>query len=412
MFEYPNYLIKIFDKLNKYNIKPIIVGGYVRDKLLKLDSKDIDIELYGLDSLSRLESLLSEFGDINSVGKSFGVCKLKTAQLEIDFSLPRKDSKIGDGHRGFLVEVDTSLNFTQAALRRDFTINAIGYDPQTKKLLDPYHGIKDLKNRLLKAVDVKKFGEDPLRLLRAVQFAARFELNIEKNLLTLSQEMIKQGALEELAQERIFLELQKLLTKASKPSIGLILLQEFGAFKFFDAFEKLSHGEFSKLLHELDSLALSLGSKNKLLLMLSMLCSRFQQETRDSFLQKITNDKKLIKRLNTLVETLQEFSIENVDNYKLYSLANKVKIEELLLLLEAQLLDKKSLKEIHTRAQELGVLKKPMRAFIQGRDLIQEGLKPSKEFSNILEHAYQAQMKAEFLNYDEAKKWLKKELHS
>ena len=133
MIDYPNELNIIFDKLNNYSIKPIIIGGYVRDFLLNKSSKDIDIELYGIASYEKLEKLLQEFGSVNSVGKSFGVCKLQFDDLDLDFSLPRIDSKINKGHKGFEIQTDETLDFITATSRRDFTINAIGYDVIEKK---------------------------------------------------------------------------------------------------------------------------------------------------------------------------------------------------------------------------------------------------------------------------------------
>ena len=136
MIDYPKKLNIIFDKLLSNSIKPIIVGGFVRDFLLDLESKDIDIELYGINSFSKLEKILKEFGDVISVGKSFGVCKLKFNNLDLDFSLPRIDSKIDKGHKGFQIVIDSSLDFKTATSRRDFTINAIGYDVISKKILE------------------------------------------------------------------------------------------------------------------------------------------------------------------------------------------------------------------------------------------------------------------------------------
>ena len=133
LFDYPKYLDKIFDKLNKNNIRSIIVGGYIRDKFLNLNSKDIDIELFGVSTYDELEKILQEFGEVNTVGKSFGVCKLSLKTLDLDFTLPRLDNKIGSGHCGFEIKVDKNLDFKTASSRRDFTMNAIGYDLIEKK---------------------------------------------------------------------------------------------------------------------------------------------------------------------------------------------------------------------------------------------------------------------------------------
>ncbi|MBU1927437.1 CCA tRNA nucleotidyltransferase, partial [bacterium] len=170
MIKYPHKLDLIFKKLKNLNITAVIVGGYVRDSLLGRESKDIDIELYGVSSLENVEEVLQEFGNINQVGKSFGVCKLLFEDLDLDFSLPRLEAKTSSGHRGFEVSTYSQLSFEVASSRRDFTINAIGFDVEKKIILDPHHGIKDLKSNSLHFVNKTTFVEDPLRILRAVQF--------------------------------------------------------------------------------------------------------------------------------------------------------------------------------------------------------------------------------------------------
>ena len=180
MISYPKKLQAIFNKLILHSIKPIIVGGFIRDALLNTQSKDIDIELYNLNSFEELEKILTPFGTINSVGKSFGVYKLSFEDLEIDFSLPRTEQKISLGHKGFSVTTSSNIDFKTASKRRDFTINSMGYDVLEKKLLDPFFGMRDLKNKILECVDNKTFVEDPLRVLRAVQFSARFNFTLSK----------------------------------------------------------------------------------------------------------------------------------------------------------------------------------------------------------------------------------------
>ncbi|MDF1878921.1 CCA tRNA nucleotidyltransferase, partial [Sulfurimonas sp. SAG-AH-194-C20] len=198
MFEYPKKLDIIFDKMYSLGIQPIIVGGFIRDKILHTDSKDIDIELYGLDSLEILENTLQEFGHINTVGKSFGVCKLEFYDLDLDFSLPRTDSKVAAGHKGFHVTTNKNLDFKTASSRRDFTINSMGYDVKEKKLLDPFNGQKDIQNKILRSVDIEKFAQDPLRILRGIQFSSRFNFVLDEKLLTLFKILIEKKALQEL----------------------------------------------------------------------------------------------------------------------------------------------------------------------------------------------------------------------
>jgi len=124
----PSLLIDISNRLKSYHSKAIVVGGSVRDHFLSIPIKDYDIEVYGLDSIEELEEILSIYGSVNLVGKSFGVLKLLFDGDEYDFSLPRIDKKISEGHRGFAIKSDGGMSYNEASKRRDFTINAMGYD--------------------------------------------------------------------------------------------------------------------------------------------------------------------------------------------------------------------------------------------------------------------------------------------
>jgi tRNA nucleotidyltransferase (CCA-adding enzyme) len=192
--------------------RALIVGGWVRDRLLGRPSKDVDLEVYGLDA-ARLRQVLEAFGRVNTVGESFTVYKVGA----LDVALPRRESKVGRGHRGFEVIGDPSLSTEQAARRRDFTINAIAWDPLTGEYLDPFDGRGDLARRVLRAVDARTFGEDSLRVLRAAQFAARFGLEVDAATAALCRAI----ALDDLPAERVWGEVEKLLLRAARPSIGL-----------------------------------------------------------------------------------------------------------------------------------------------------------------------------------------------
>ena len=401
--KYPKQLDSIFNKLNVYNIQPIIVGGYVRDQLLHRDSKDIDVELYGIDSLEKLEKILKEFGEVNSVGKSFGVCKLKFKGLEIDFSLPREDSKISSGHRGFSITTNSNLDFKTASSRRDFTINAIGFDVLKKELLDPFSGQEDIKKSLLKAVDLNKFGEDPLRVLRAVQFASRFQFQLDDALFKVCKKMVETELLEELPKERIFEEIKKLLLKSKTPSVGILLLKKLKSPLYFDA--------FYTMLDALDYLAQQeIKDKNlKLYLMLALLNYKLTQEQRDSFLNLLTDKKELRQEVERVVQHKDALSIKECDEYKLYKLAISVNIEKLLILLDAVTLgkEKEKIASLKEKAIKLHILHQKAKPLIQGKDLIKLGYKPSPKFTLLLDKIYDAQIRSEFKNNLEALAWIK-----
>ena len=212
--------------------RALFVGGQVRDRLLGRATKDVDVEIFGL-GLDKVESILERFGRSRIVGRSFGV--IRVAGLDADFSLPRHDSKTGPGHGGFSVELVPDLDFAAAARRRDFRINSMGFDPLEGKLLDPHDGRSDLAARRLRVTDPRHFAEDPLRGLRAAQFAARFELEPDPELLALARTL----DLTELAPERILAEIRKNLLLGLRPSIGFEFLRKTRLVRFLPELEAL-----------------------------------------------------------------------------------------------------------------------------------------------------------------------------
>lgn len=224
--ELPTGLLRLLGALRAAGGRPYLVGGAVRDALLGRDVKDFDVEVFGLPA-ERLEAVLAVHGRVDAVGQAFRVYKLsgvEGAEGAVDVALPRRDSKAGPGHRGIAVVGDPGLPVEEAARRRDFTMNAMLFDPASGALLDPWGGRRDLEARVLRAVDAETFGEDPLRALRAVQLAARYGLAVDPATADLCAAM----PIAELPAERVFGEIEKLLLKAERPSIGLVLLAEWG----------------------------------------------------------------------------------------------------------------------------------------------------------------------------------------
>jgi len=197
----------------------LVVGGFVRDRLLGLTSKDLDLEVFGL-APDALIALLARLGRVEPVGQSFPVFKIGA----VDVALPRRESKTGRGHKGFTVVGDPDMSFEEAVRRRDFTINAIGWDPLNDEYIDPCGGQTDLAHRVLKVVDPDRFADDSLRVLRAMQFAARFDLTLEPE----SANICRAIPLDDLPAERVWGEVEKLLLLARHPSIGLALGLDLG----------------------------------------------------------------------------------------------------------------------------------------------------------------------------------------
>jgi len=209
--------------------RAVIVGGYVRDLMLGKHPKDADVEVYGV-APEKLKELVEQlFGHVDIVGQSFGVLKIVLeGGFELDVAVPRKEAKVGQGHKGFIIESDPSFTFREAARRRDFTVNAIALDPLSGVVHDPYDGLVDLQNDILRVVDETTFQEDPLRVFRGVQLAARLGANIEPKTMRLMQQMVARGDLDQLSKERVTDEWKKLLLKARQPSKGLDLMLELG----------------------------------------------------------------------------------------------------------------------------------------------------------------------------------------
>ncbi len=213
----PRKILDLAEAVREAGGRALLVGGCVRDALMGVQPKDWDLEVYGV-APERLREILDRFGPVNVVGEAFTVYKLAS---DLDVSLPRRERKSGRGHRAFVIEGDPSMSFAEAARRRDFTINAILRDPLTGEIIDPFDGRRDIEQGVLRAVSVETFAEDSLRVLRAAQFAARFEFRIAPETVELCREI----DLSDLPAERIWGELEKLLLRARQPSIGLGCLQ-------------------------------------------------------------------------------------------------------------------------------------------------------------------------------------------
>lgn len=221
MIDIPEKVLKLAAEIRDAGGRAFLVGGCVRDELKGRQPKDWDIEVYGIDPL-RLREIIDRFGEVNVVGEAFTVYKIGA---HLDISLPRRERKTGRGHRAFVVEGDPAMTIDDATSRRDFTINAILKDPLTGEVLDPFRGREDLHAKIMKAVSPKTFGEDSLRVLRAAQFAARFEFDIDEQTIDLCRSI----DLLDLPAERIWGEMEKLLLRAERPSIGLDWLRRLGA---------------------------------------------------------------------------------------------------------------------------------------------------------------------------------------
>lgn len=228
-FLLPPLARKVLEVITKCGGRPLLVGGCVRDNYLGLKAKDIDIEVHGPVTSDALVQALSKHGfSVDTVGASFGVIKVGP---DIDISFPRRDSLTGTGHTGFTVQVDQTMTVEEALSRRDFTINSMAYDPATDELIDPFGGRADMEARILRHTS-PAFAEDPLRVLRAVQFAARFRMSLHPDTAVLCRGLVPR-LVTEISVERFWGEWEKILSKGRSMKALAVALSRVGLSEAF-----------------------------------------------------------------------------------------------------------------------------------------------------------------------------------
>ena len=380
--------------------RALLVGGAVRDALLGQPVKDIDLEIHGLDSRQVLE-ILESVCEVDAVGMSFGVIKVK--HFDLDISLPRRENKTGAGHKGFLVEVDPQLSIADAAARRDFTVNAIMYDPLACELLDPHGGVADLEKKLLRHVS-RHFSEDPLRVLRGMQFAARLDFSIAPETVALCAQISQ----EELAVERIGSEWEKLFLQGKRPSAGLEFLRQCSWLKFYPELESLSPEKWGETLALLDQCAqLRTRERSKdLVLAGAALCSFM--ENGGSFFRRLWNRHELISRTLAHAESFLSLTGKNQlpSLPEVRRLALKLKGVELLVLLLEGAGERETAQEISRMAQSENIYLAPPEPLLTGRHGIEAGLKAGPELGRLLKECFEAQLNGEFRDVEGGRNYL------
>lgn len=464
-------VLRLCQAVRKAGGRAMLVGGSVRDHLLGIESKDFDIEVYSLDP-SRLRTVLERIGNVNKVGEHFSVYKLvshqaglsrknedlideqslsdQTAQqerFEIDVSIPRRESKSGRGHRGFVIEGDPEMKPEEAARRRDFTINAILYDPLTDTTLDPYRGREDLSRRILRAVSADTFIEDSLRVLRAVQLAARFEMTIEPA----TAELCRTIDLSDLPCERIWGEIEKLLTLAERPSIGLDAALELGVLdQLFpeirtlighqaEADARAGEDAFNHTKHTLDEaakLAADLPKAKRVAIMLASLCHNLNESiASDTINGRLAPRDQTKPAVEQTLSILQKLGLHSIGGYDVRSqvlalVREHRKPKEFYGCIEtttdgdfrrlAQRIEMDLLYRLSTacarasaattvaeewfieRARLLGVEHGPPPPLLMGRHLIEAGFEPGPQMGKLLRSVYELQLDGKITNQEEA----------
>lgn len=451
----PLRLLEIAGEINQAGGQAYLVGGWVRDYLLGRPSQDFDIEVYGLE-MEKLFNILTRYAKPNLVGKAFGIITMRIDGRVYDFAFPRTENKTGPGHKGFSVSPDPHLDFPQASSRRDFTINSMGLRLPEMELVDPHGGRLDLEARVLRHVS-PAFSEDPLRVLRAVQFAARFELDIHPE----TQALCRRLSLAELPMERIQGEFRKLLLKADRPSIGMEWMRKLGLLDHFPELKALIgvqqepewHPEGDVWTHNnmvLDEAARlrreEYGEFDNLALMLGALChdlgkplatvfsdGRWRSPGHDvrgeaptrSFLERITRE-------TALVETVVVFVREHLKPALLYNarhevkpsairrLALKVDIEKLVRVARADHFGRTTPDALARQfpagdwlleqSRRLDVLDNRPKPYLTGKHLLSMGMKPGPEMGRLIAESFELQLEGDLPDEASALAWARRRL--
>ena len=413
--ELPGRLLKIAGDIRDAGGRAFLVGGWVRDALLGKPCRDYDIEVYDM-AQDALVPLLSKYGRTNLVGKAFGVIHLAMKGLSLDFSFPRTESKVGYGHRGFVVHTDEKLSFKEAALRRDFTINAMGMELPELTLCDPYNGIGDLKARVLRHVG-PAFAEDSLRILRGVQFASRFGCTLAPETVELCRTL----SLDDLSVERLFEEFKKWLLKPGKPSLGLRAFLDIKLDEYFPEIHPFE-GSWEKLGGILDNMA-ELRDCSGLteaqameFAFAALLCGC--AETSLKFLERITNEVHLLKVVPPLLQAFRNLDPAIAgDIPALRRLAVKLDGLKLLCLLvrcaPREFFSKADFSEfLWDAASVQDLLESAPQPYLMGKKLMELGMKPGKRMGEIIKESFELQLDGKIASAEEAAEWARAAISS
>lgn len=432
----------------------MLVGGWVRDFARGVENVDYDIEVYGLEA-ARLREILDAHGKVDAVGEAFTVYKVRLRDSErrrsfiVDVSLPRRESKTGRGHRGFVVEGDPQMSFEEAARRRDFTINAIMYDPLKDEIIDPYGGREDIARGIIRVVDPKTFVEDSLRVLRAMQFAARFEYSIDPATI----ELCRTIDLSDLPSERIWAEVEKWLLRARRPSIGLWAARELGITeKLWPEIHALidcpqdptAHPEGDVFIHtamvldQARKLIDDLPRPKRMAVMLGALCHDLAKphttKVENGRIRARNHETMGVALTDQLLERLKLFTFDNYDvrrqtlalvehhaaprqwfkNREVITdgmfrrLALKVELDLLYRVARADCLGRagdfkpEAEEWFIARARELGVEERAPAPLLMGRHLLDLGLEPGPSVGEIARAVYEMQLDGAVVTLDDA----------
>lgn len=397
----PYEVERLFPACEKAGGRALMVGGSVRDACLGKslrEIKDIDIEVHRL-QLTDLLAILKKFGRVDEVGKSFGVLKLRVKNWDLDVSIPRRDRQDGTKHTDIRAEADPFLGEVEAARRRDLTINAIGYDPLQKVFVDPFHGRRDLEQKILRAVDPETFVEDPLRALRVVQFAARFRFAVHPELEVLCREM----PLHHLPAERIQGEVDKLLMKAKTPSVGWEFAERTGMWARVLPPWRRCPAALDAMAAQRSPAGGALEGGPRRGLMYAAACSEGTVEEAIQVMDRLKLHRWEGYRLRQQVVFLTgAWRAPGFSAADIRRMGDDGDLKLLSLLRDDP--------DLYARAQALGVAEGPLPPILLGRDLIALGLAPGTEMGELLKAARGLQLDGRLSTPEEAIGWARGQL--
>lgn len=414
---------EIAEKVSLAGGRAYFVGGFVRDRLLGTQNKDIDIEVHSVEA-GVLREILSSTGETLEMGESFGIFSLKG--FDIDIAMPRSETATGRGHRDFSISVDPFIGTKKAAERRDFTVNALMEDVLTGEIIDHFGGKEDLEKSVLRHVNDNSFAEDPLRVLRLAQFSARFGFSVHEG----TKELCRHIDLSSLSRERIEGEMKKALLKSEKPSVFFEVLREVNGLDFrFPELKKLIglrqnpvfHPEGDVWVHTMDVLDRAVKYRERVSkpfpFMMSALCHdlgkteateeingvihAYNHESlglpvAEKFLSRITGEKELINYVLNMTFLHMKPGVMARAGSKEKSF-NKLFDESIAPfdLICLSLSDERERNEQTEKIllERLEAFNDTMsRPFVQGKDLVEAGLAPDKSFSEILAYAHKLRL--------------------
>ncbi len=418
----------IAEKVKEAGGRVFYVGGIVRDRILGKDNKDIDIEVHGI-SPEKLNEILESLGEVTRIGMSFGIFGLK--HYGIDIAMPRKEKAVGSGHRDFEIYVDPFIGYEKAAIRRDFTMNAMMEDVLTGEVLDFFGGQEDMKNHLIRHVNDETFQEDALRVLRAAQFASRFRFRVAEETVELSRRM----SLKEIVPERILGELNKALLKADKPSIFFEEMRKMDQLSFwFPEVEALIgvpqnpvyHPEGDVWTHTMNVVDEAAKLRKEAAypegLMMAAVAHDFGKavcttadgekvhalnhekegvEITRGFLGRISKERRLEEYVLNMVKMHMRPNMTAAAGSSRKSVAHmfddSICPEDLLLLAKADHFGRGNAEPYEQMEKFLRdglemYRERMSRPYVQGKDLVAAGVKPGRDFSDALEYAHKMRL--------------------